>query len=558
MSDKEISFREDARNKIKSGIDETAEAVRVTIGPYGRNVALEKKYGGPTITNDGVSIAKEISFKDKYKTMGAELVKEVAQKTNDIAGDGTSTSIVIFSELVNEGLKNIERGVNSLSVRRGMERAYREAIQQLDKVKQEVRTDKEIINVAKVAVEDDVIGEKIADMVKKVGKNGVVTVEESRTFGIETDVVEGLEIDNGYVSPYMITNTDRMEADYKDVSVLITDKKLSSVKEFLPFFEKVLQSGIKNIFVVAEDIDGEALTTFVLNKLKGTFNVLAVKSPGYGDRKKDILDDIAVSCGATVISDTTGITFDKADISMLGSASRIISKKDSTIIVGGKEREKEIEERVSMLQGQVSNTESSFEKEKLEERIAKLSGGVGVIRVGAATEAEMKYLKLKIEDSINATKAAIDEGIIPGGGSAFAHIAKYLKEEGKKKIDDWGDQYEEKGYLIVAQALEAPLRQIADNAIGDGEGVSIVRAVQSAGEMSGYNALGDKSNSDKNIVENMFEKGIIDPLKVARAGLKNAVSSASIFLTTEAAIVELEDEDKGSPGAMMPPTGMPY
>ena len=533
---KQIIFHEDARAKIKKGVDAVAKAVGVTIGPFGRNVALQKPFGGPTITNDGVSIAKEISLEDPFENIGADIIKEVANKTNELAGDGTSTSVLLAQSMVDEGLKQIDKGVNAMSVRRGMERAHKVVEEQLGQMKRNISNDAEVVHIASVSAESEEFGKIIAETVQKVGNKGVVTVEESQSFGIESEVVEGLEIDNGYISPYMMTNPDRLEAEYKDVPVLITTEKISGVKEILPFLEKLTQMGTKDLVIIAEDVEGEALTTFVLNKLRATFNVLAIKAPGFGDRKKDMLGDIAATIGAQVVSKDTGMSFETIGTDVLGRASRVVAKKDSTIIVGGTDVKAAVDERVRSLETTLQETDQSFEKEKLEERIAKLSGGVAVIRVGAATEAEMKYLKLKIEDAVNATKAALEEGVIAGGGAAFAHIAKHLRDQ--KAGMQWEDEYEEKGYSIVADALEAPLTRIVENAIGDGEGKAVVRKVQdAASKTAGYNAM------KQSYVDDMFVAGIIDPVKVARGGLQHAVSTVGIFLTTEAAVTDIPEKD---------------
>ena len=549
---KQIIFHEEARAKIKSGVDAVAHAVGVTIGPFGRNVALQKPYGGPTITNDGVSIARDITLEDQFENIGAEIIKEVANKTNELAGDGTSTSVVLAHSMIEEGLKQIDKGVNALSIRRGMEKAYRAAERCLADMKRSITKDEEVTHIASVSAESEEFGKIIAETVQKVGDKGVVTVEESQSFGIESEVVEGLEIDKGYISPYMMTNPERFEAEYKDVPVLVTDKKISSMKELMPFLEKITQTGNKNLVIIADDVEGEALTTFVLNKLRGTFNVLAIKAPGFGDKKNALLGDIAVTIGATVVTQDTGMTFETVGAEVLGRASRIVSKKDNTVIVGDPSTKVAVADRVRSLQAMFAETEQQFEREKIEERIAKLSGGVAVIRVGAATEAEMKYLKLKIEDAVNATKAALEEGVIPGGGAAFAHIAKHLRE--RKDTEQWGDEYEEKGYTIVVNALEAPLTKIVENAIGDGEGKAIVRAVQEprtdgyveTGQgwpAHGYDAL------KRELVSDLYTRGIIDPAKVARGGLQHAVSTVSMFLTTEAAITDIPEPDKQDMGA---------
>ena len=543
---KQIVFHEDARAKIKKGVDAVAKAVGVTIGPFGRNVVLQKSYGGPTITNDGVSIAKDISLEDPFENIGAEVVKEVANKTNELAGDGTSTSVILTQSMIEEGLKQIDKGVNALSVRRGMERAHKVAEEKLTQMKRDVSGDTDVVHIASVSAESEEFGKIIAETVQKVGDKGVVTVEESQSFGIDSEVVEGLEIDNGYVSPYMMTNPDRLEAEYKDVPVLVTDEKISAVKDVLPFLEKLTQMGSKDLVIIAEDVEGEALTTFVLNKLRGTFNVLAVKAPGFGDRKKDLLGDIATTIGAQVVSKDTGMSFDTIGTDVLGRATRIVAKKDSTIIVGAPNVKSAVDERVRSLGATLDEADQQFEKEKLQERIAKLSGGVAVIRVGAATEAEMKYLKLKIEDAVNATKAALEEGVIAGGGAAFAHIAKHLYDQ--KTGIQWADEYEEKGYNIVADALEAPLMKIVENAIGDGEGKAVVRKIQDSGNVTaGYDAL------KRSHVDDMFSAGIIDPAKVARGSLQHAVSTVGIFLTTEAAVADIPEKEDKAP--VMDPTG---
>jgi chaperonin GroEL len=437
---KKILFSSNARTAVKAGIDIAAQAVKVTLGPRGRNVIIDKGYGGPHMTNDGVTIAKDISLKDKFQNMGAEIVKEVANKTNDLAGDGTTTSVVIFQALVDEGLKHTEMGLNAMGVRAGMEKAGEAVVDALKKMAKPVEGQKDIRQVATISAESEEIGETIADVINEVGQNGVVTVEESQSFGIDKEVVEGMEFDRGYVSPYMITNAERMEAEYKDALILITDKKVASIQEILPALELVAKTGKKELVIIADDVEGEALTTFVLNKLRGAFNILAVKAPGYGDRKKEMLGDIAAVTGATVISDDVGLKFDKVEIGMFGRATKVVASKDSTVIVGGKGKKSDIETRVSSLKKQLEASDSKFDKEKLEERIAKLSGGVAIIKVGAATETEMKYLKDKIEDAVNATKAAIAEGIVAGGGTALVKAAHKVeaaadwKKMGKEEV----------------------------------------------------------------------------------------------------------------------------
>lgn len=531
---KVIQFGEDARKSLFRGVQQAARAVKVTLGPRGRNVILEKPYGGPRITNDGVSIAREISFSDKFENMGAELVKEVANKTNDLAGDGTTSTVVLFESLVDEGMKHTTMGVNAMALRAGMERAKDDTVAFLKKMAKEVTDKEEVKQVATISAESEELGSIIAETIQKVGKDGVVTVEESKGTNLEYDVVEGLEIDKGYVSPYMVTNSERMEAEMKDASILITDKKISNIKDILPLLEKLAESGKKDLVIIADDIEGDALATFVVNKLRGAFNVLGIKAPGFGDKKKEMLADIAVVTGGTVISEDVGITFENAELSMLGHASRVVARKDSTAIVGGKGKKTSIEEHIQTLKAQLSHTTSKFEKEGIESRIAKLAGGVAVIRVGAATETEMKYLKDKIDDAVRATKAAMDEGIVPGGGSALAKASAKLMDTEPGLSDD-----EQIGYDIVARALMMPIRQIAINA-GQDDGYVIANKVQDGKAMSGYNALTDE------IIDDMVEAGIIDPVKVVRSAVEHGVSAAAILLTTEAAVANEPEEEKSS------------
>jgi chaperonin GroEL len=532
---KQIIFSEDARKRLKKGIDAVADAVKITLGPRGRNVVIDKGYGAPTITNDGVSIAKEISFKDKFENMGAEIVKEVAEKTNDNAGDGTTTSVILMQAIVHEGLKHTTVGVNAMALRAGIERASEEAVKALKDISKPIKNKEEIRQVATISAESAELGRTIADTIDKVGKDGVVTVEESQSFGIDSEVVEGMEFDKGYVSPYMITDTDRMESVHQDALVLVTDKKISSIKEILPLLEKIAQTGKKELVIIADDVDGEALTTFVLNKIRGGFNVLAVKVPGYGDKKKDVLADIAVTIGAEVISDETGVKMEKVEIAMLGRARKVIATKDKTTIVGGKGKKEKITSRINQLKKQRENTDSKYDKEKIEERIAKLSGGVAIIRVGAATETEMKYLKLKIEDAVNATKAAIEEGIVAGGGSALIKVAEKIANV---KFDEGQDF--KAGYEIVLKALEQPLRQIVINT-GKDNGSVMVEKIKRAKGHAGYDALKDV------FVADMVLAGIIDPVKVTRSGVQNAASAAAILLTTEVAIADEPEEKKDAP-----------
>ncbi len=538
---KQIIFNEDARKALKRGIDQVADVVKVTIGPKGRNVVLEKSYGAPTITNDGVSIAKEITLKDKFENMGAEIVKEVATKTNDIAGDGTTTSVVLTQAIIREGMKHTNMGLGVMGIRAGMESATEDVVKVLKAISKPINTKDEIRQVAVISAESEEIGKIIANTIDKVGKDGVVTVEESPSFGVESEVVEGLEFDKGYISAYMITNGERMEAEYKDVPVLVTDKKISAIKDILSLLEKVAGTGKKDLVIIADDVDGEALTTFVLNKLRGGFNILAIKAPGYGDRKKEMLSDIAILLGAQVVSDDVGLKLDTVELDVLGRASRIVSKKDSTIIIGGKGKKADILARVQELKKQKESTKSKFDIEKIDERIAKLSGGVAVIRVGAATETEMKYLKLKIEDAVNATKAAIDEGIVLGGGVALVKAGEKVRSGFSKKEST--DEFKA-GYEIILNACETPLKQIAINS-GKGDGSIVVETVKKMRGNGGYDALKDE------YVPDMFLSGIIDPVKVTRTGLENASSASAILLTSEVAVIEEPKEEKsGAPVGM--------
>lgn len=546
---KQVIFDEDVKKSLKKGVDTVANAVKVTLGPRGRNVVLDKGFGTPTITNDGVSIAKEISLKDKFENMGAEIIKEVANKTNELAGDGTTTATVLTQALVHEGLKQTTLGVNSMAVRTGMEHAAEDVVEALKGLATPINDKDEIKQVATISAENVELGEKIAETIDQVGKDGVVTVEESRSFGIETELTEGMEFDKGYVSPYMVTNQERMEAEYKDAKILITDKKISNVQEILPLLEKIAQGGTKELVIIADDVEGEALATFVVNKLKGGFSVLAVKAPGYGDRKKEMLADIAVTTGGQVISEDVGLKLENTELEQLGSADRVVANKDKTTIVGGGGEKSAITDRVNALKSQIESTTSKFDKEKLEERIAKLAGGVAVIRVGAATETEMKYLKLKIEDAVNATKAAIEEGIVPGGGTSLARAAGMVAEKlaGKKNLG----QEEQVGYSIVLKALEMPLKQIVDNT-GKDDGAVIVQKVKEAGGNAGY----DAANGE--MVTDMIKAGIIDPVKVERSGVQHAVSAAAILLTSEAAVADEPEEDKsGGDAGMGMGGGMP-
>lgn len=537
---KQILFDEHARRALKDGVDKVAEAVKVTLGPRGRNVVLDKGYGSPTITNDGVSIAREIELADKFENMGAEIVKEVATKTNDLAGDGTTTAVVLTQAIVSEGMKQVAMGVNAMAVRSGIEQAAKDAVKTLRDMAKPIKTIEEIKQVASISAESEDMGTIIAETIDKVGKDGVVTVEESQVFGIESEVVEGMEFEQGYISPYMVTNTERMEAEYKDAPILVVDKKIAAMNDILPVLEKVAQSGKKELVIIAEDVEGEALTTLIVNRLRGAFNALTIKAPGFGDRKKETLADIAAVVGATVVSDETGMTLEQVELGHLGRARKIISSKDKTVIVGGKGKKSAIDERVAQLKAQITAAESKFDKDKLSERVAKLSGGVAVIKVGAATETEMKYLKLKIEDAVNATRAAIDEGIVPGGGVALVNVAQKLKS----KVPKDAEREIQVGYQIVVRALEAPLKQIAVNA-GKDDGSVIVDKVQNAKGNAGYNARSDE------FVDDMIAEGIVDPVKVTRSGVQHATSAAAVLLTTEVAVAEEPKKEGDNPAAGM-------
>ncbi len=525
---------------MKNGVDKVADAVRVTIGPRGRNVILDKGYGAPTITNDGVSIAKEISLPDKFENMGAEIIKEVASKTNDVAGDGTTTAVVLMQAIVKEGLKQATMGVNAMGLRLGIEKAAEEVAKALKDMAKTIKTKEEIKQVATISAESEEIGKIIADTIDKVGKDGVVTVEESQSLGIESEVVGGMQFDKGYISAYMVTNPDRMEAEYVNPHILITDKKISTINEILPLLEKLAQSGKKELVIVAEDVDGEALATFVVNKLRGSFSILAVKAPGYGERKKEMLQDIAVLTGGKVVSEEIGVKLENATLDVLGRAGKIIADKDNTIIVAGKGKKSAIDERVVSLKKQLEKTSGQFEEEKLRERIAKLSGGVAVIKVGAPTETEMKYKKLKIEDAVNATKAAIEEGIVPGGGTALVKAAAIVSAKNLKPAAESFAAEFKIGVDILLKAMEAPIRQIAVNA-GKEDAAVIIEKIRSGKGNGGYDALKDE------MVADMFSSGIIDPVKVTRSALENAASAGAILLTTEAAVAELPKKEHKTP-----------
>ncbi len=531
-----IEYSESARKKLKTGVDKLADAVKVTLGPRGRNVILDKGYGAPTITNDGVTIAKEIELEDKIENQGAEIVKEVASKANEMAGDGTTTATVLAQAIVSEGLKNVAAGANPLSLKRGIELATQKAVSYLKDVSKPMQGRDDIAKVATIAAEDEELGNMIADVMNQVGKDGVVTIEESKTFGLQKEMVKGLQIDKGYVSPYMITDTDHMKAELEDPYILVTDKKVSALKELVPVLEKVAQSGKKEFVLIADDIEGEALATLLVNKIRGVLNALAVKAPGFGDRKKEMLEDIACLTGAKLISEDVGLSLENVEIDMLGSARKVVATKEETTIVEGKGDKQALEQRVGQLRVQLENVESEFDKEKIEERLAKLSGGVAVIKVGAPTEVEQKARQHKAEDALSAARSALAEGVVPGGGAALLGASKTLIGFKPEKADK--DVLT--GISILKRAIEAPARQIATNA-GVDAGV-VVAKIKGNDEFGfGYNAQSLK-------FENLLQAGIIDPTKVVRSALENAASAAATFLTTEAVVVD--KPEKGDKGQM--------
>lgn len=536
---KDIIFGEEARHALEAGVNAVAEAVKVTLGPKGRNVVLEKKFGSPTITNDGVSIAREIELEDPFENMGAQLLKEVATKTNDVAGDGTTTATVLAQAMIREGLKNVAAGANPMMIKLGIQKAVEVAVGEIRKIAQSIESKEAIAQVASNSAADKEIGNLIAEAMEVVGNDGVITVEESQTFGTSLDVVEGMSFDRGYISHYMVTDTEKMEAVLEDPYILITDKKISAIQDILPVLEKVVQSG-KALLLIAEDVEGEALATMILNKLRGTFTCVAIKAPGFGDRRKAMLQDIAILTGAEVISEELGLKLENTTVDMLGSARQVKITKEETTIVEGKGNKADIEARVAQIKVQVEDTTSEFDREKLQERLAKLSGGVAVIQVGAATETELKEKKHRIEDALAATRAAVEEGIVAGGGTTLLDIQKALETVTMEEADS------QTGINIIKRALEEPVRQIAYNA--GAEGSVIVEKVKEAGEGIGYNAL-------TGVYENMIAAGIVDPAKVTRSALQNAASIAAMVLTTETLIADIPDENKGMGGGM--PGGMP-
>jgi len=527
MAAKLISFDEDARRALERGMDQLANAVKITLGPKGRNVVLEKKWGAPTITNDGVSIAKEIELEDTMENVGAELVKEVAKKTDDVAGDGTTTATVLAQAIVKEGLRNVAAGANPMSLKRGIERAVELAVESIKHQSKEVEAKEEIAHVGAISAADPEIGEQIAEAVDKVGKDGVITVEESNTFGMELEFVEGMRFDKGYISPYFVTDPERMEAVLEEPYILIANSKISAVKDLLPLLEKVMQGG-KPLLVISEDVEGEALATLVVNKIRGTFRSVAVKAPGFGDRRKAMLQDIAILTGAQVVSEEVGLKLENTTLDLLGSARKVVVAKDDTTIVEGAGKDDDIKGRINQIKAEIEKTDSDYDREKLQERLARLAGGVAVIKVGAATEVELKEKKHRIEDAVQSTKAAVEEGVVPGGGVALLNAQAALD-----KVDLEGDEMT--GAAIVRRALEEPLKQIAHNA--GLEGGVIVEKVRSLDPGFGLDAAtGDYVD--------MFKAGIIDPTKVTRSALQNAASIAALFLTTEAVIADKPEKDK--------------
>ena len=533
---KQIIFDEKLRESVKKGIDKLANTVKVTLGPKGRAVILEKTYGSPTVTRDGVTIAKEIELKDHFENIGAQLIREVASKTGDIAGDGTTTATLLAQVMSHEGLKNVSAGVDPIGMKEGLDEALRTAVEEIKKISKPIAGKDEIADVATISSRDPEVGRLIAEIIEEVGKDGVITVEESKRVGLTKEVVKGLQFDQGYVSPYMVTDPERMEAVLEDPYILVTDQKISALNDFLPLLEKIVQSGKKNLVIIADDVEGEALATLVVNKLRGTFNTLAVKAPGFGDRKKEMLQDIAIVCGADVVSEELGRKLENATLTMLGKARRVIADKDKTIIVGGAGSKQEIEKRIQQIKTQIEKADSDFDKEKLQERLAKLSGGVAVIKVGAATEVEQKEAQYRIEDAVAATKAAIEEGIVPGGGVALIRAIPAI-ENLISKYSKQGKVAHYVGANILLKALEAPLYQIAKNAGFDG--AVVVNKVKEGKSDFGFNAA-------KGEYGNLIAEGVIDPTKVVRLALENATSTASMLLITEAVVADLPEkkEDK--------------
>ena len=537
---KEIKFGADARVALEAGVNQLANTVKVTLGPKGRNVVLDKQYGAPLITNDGVTIAKEIELEDAFENMGAQLVKEVATKTNDVAGDGTTTATVLAQAMIQAGMKNLAAGANPIILRKGMKKATQAAVDAIAAMSSKVNGKHQMARVAAISAGDDEVGNMVADAMEKVSNDGVITIEESKTMKTELDLVEGMQFDRGYISAYMATDMEKMEAVLDDPYILITDKKISNIQEILPLLEQIVQSG-KKLLIIAEDIEGEALTTLILNKLRGTFQVVGVKAPGYGDRRKEMLKDIAILTGGEVISEELGLELKDTQISQLGRAKSVKVKKENTVIVDGMGDKKEIENRIAQIKATIEVTTSEFDKEKLQERLAKLAGGVAVIRVGAATETEMKEAKLRMEDALNATRAAVEEGIVAGGGSAYIHASKEVA-----KLVDTLEGDEKTGASVILKALEAPLHQIAANA--GLEGAVIINKVRESEVGVGFDAYNEK-------YVNMVEEGILDPAKVTRSALQNATSVASTFLTTESCVANIKEETPAMPAGGAPGMG---
>ena len=532
---KEIKYGEQARRQLQAGVDQLANTVKITLGPKGRNVLLEKKYGSPMITNDGVTIAREIELEDAFENMGAQIVKEVASKTNDVAGDGTTTATVLAQTIIREGFKNVAAGANPMILKRGIQGAVDVAVEEIKGISHKVESKEAIAQVASVSASDDEIGQLIAEAMEKVGNEGVITVEESKSMGTTLEVVEGMQFDRGYLSAYMVTDTEKMEAVLSSPYILITDKKITNIQDILPVLEQIVQQG-KKLLIIAEDVEGEALATLVVNKLRGTFDCVAVKAPGFGDRRKEMLKDIAILTGGTVISEELGYDLKDATLDMLGSANTVKVNKENTVIVDGAGTVEEIDARVHQIKAQIEETTSEFDKEKLQERLAKLSGGVAVIQVGAATETELKEKKLRIEDALNATRAAVEEGIVPGGGVAFVNVIDAVKAYAQTLSGDT-----KTGAEIIVRALEEPVRQIAENA--GFEGSVVVAEVKKSGKGIGFNAATEK-------YEDMMKAGIVDPTTVTRSALQTAASASALLLTTEAGVVEIKSDEPA-----MPPMG---
>ncbi len=538
---KDIKFDEKARAQLKKGVDKLADTVKVTLGPKGRNVVLDKGFGSPTITNDGVTIAKEIELKNKFENIGAALVQEVASKTNDAAGDGTTTATILAQSLIREGLKNVTAGANPLGIKRGIEKGVGVAVEEIKKEAKEVKGREEIEQVATISAQDKEVGELIAEIIDEVGTEAPVTVEESKTFGLAKEIVKGMQFDKGYVSPYMVSDAEKMEAEMKDPYILITDKKISAINDILPILEKVTQTGKKDVVIIAEEVEGEALATLVVNKIRGVFNALAVKAPGFGDRRKEVLEDIAILTGGKVISEDVGLKLENTELDMLGQAEKVSAQKENTIIVGGKGSKKEVDARIAQIRNEIDQADSDFDKDKLKERLAKLSGGVAVIRVGAATEVEQKEKQHRVEDALEATKAAIEEGVVVGGGVALVRILPALEELTLEDND------EKTGLDILKKSLVDPLHMIAYNA--GKEGSVVVEEVKKLEGNEGYNAETDK-------YEDLVKAGIIDPAKVTRSALQNAASAAVMLLTTEAVVTDLPEKKDDAPAMPpMPPGG---